>query len=400
MQKVAAHLPSQSSLAFRTNLANLISPLRRVRPRVPFFKLAAHRIPTLSLYRGLLREASSEEIKHRVRMVFRETRPLTGTDATKRNLEQGYKFLDAFKRANGGDLKQRAILERYTRALGIKADKAYWRHLMHNEIAWRRKLARRPIMTGGYLRPTYANGPLPRLRPQPAHISMMIFKRRRARQRRHDTLQGLQGMMQDLRLEAEFESGLGKAVKGKGQAFEPAFAGHMEEWLAPLKQFKENIHQTYVAARERAIQPYSAEMLDAIKTARREKIVNKTRERARERGGEILRCTIRRLRKAPPPHVLSRMTPEQRRMDKIARNVSEVGYVAQVKRRLGHKLREPEKWKLERGRPENKEGLDRASREIREESNRRMREEVKRMREIVEMDFPVQTSRTTAKAAG
>lgn len=39
----------------RQSLAAAFSALRRVRPRVPFFKLPAHRIPTRwSLYRGLL----------------------------------------------------------------------------------------------------------------------------------------------------------------------------------------------------------------------------------------------------------------------------------------------------------------------------------------------------------
>lgn len=57
-------LPSVESQTFRANLAQLLSPLRRVRPRVPFFELAAHRIPTLwGLYRGLLREAPTEDVR-------------------------------------------------------------------------------------------------------------------------------------------------------------------------------------------------------------------------------------------------------------------------------------------------------------------------------------------------
>ncbi|KAI5892735.1 uncharacterized protein SCHCODRAFT_02626981 [Schizophyllum commune H4-8] len=53
--------PSPQSLAFRANLASLVSPLRRLKPRVPFFRLPAHRIPTLwSWYRPLLRYAPTE----------------------------------------------------------------------------------------------------------------------------------------------------------------------------------------------------------------------------------------------------------------------------------------------------------------------------------------------------
>lgn len=52
------------SLAFRANLAKLVSPLRRVRPKRPFYELPAHRIPTLwYLYRGLLRNSPTEDVR-------------------------------------------------------------------------------------------------------------------------------------------------------------------------------------------------------------------------------------------------------------------------------------------------------------------------------------------------
>jgi hypothetical protein len=58
-------LPSPSSLAFRASLSRLISPLRRVRPRVPFYDLAIHRTPTLALYRNLLRYAPDDNVGDR-----------------------------------------------------------------------------------------------------------------------------------------------------------------------------------------------------------------------------------------------------------------------------------------------------------------------------------------------
>jgi hypothetical protein len=42
----------------------------------------------------------------------------------------------------------------------------------------------KPRLTGGYLRPTLFNPPLPRLKPQPEGLSMMIHKRLRVRERR------------------------------------------------------------------------------------------------------------------------------------------------------------------------------------------------------------------------
>ncbi len=58
-----ASAPSPASPTFRTDLAKLVSPLKRIRPRVPFWQLAVHRIPTLSLYRGLLRNATTEDVR-------------------------------------------------------------------------------------------------------------------------------------------------------------------------------------------------------------------------------------------------------------------------------------------------------------------------------------------------
>lgn len=64
MDMEQGYRPSHDSLTFRANLARLVSPLRRVRPRVPFYQLAAHRIPTLwTLYRGLLRKAPTDDVR-------------------------------------------------------------------------------------------------------------------------------------------------------------------------------------------------------------------------------------------------------------------------------------------------------------------------------------------------
>ncbi|KAG6865178.1 hypothetical protein C0991_004621 [Blastosporella zonata] len=320
--------------------------------------------------KGLLREAPSHEIKWRVRMLFRQNQHLTGTDSTKRNLEKGYKYLNAFKKANAGDKHQQAIMQRYSRALDAKSKMEYWNSLARKELAWQAKLANRPIMTGGFLRPTFANRPLPRLKPQPWHITSMIFKRRAAREKRMIALADIQERIQDLNFEAKLEAGAAELARKVG-AVEPVFASHLSEWLEPFKVQQDMIKKTLDRDQRRRDEPYSKEMLDAIMAARREKVANKTRELQRERGGEILRRTILRQRKGPPAHVLAMLTPEQRKMDKVVRNVSEVGYVAKIKRKLGFKLRNPNAWRAEIGAPEDKERLGRMVREVLDQSDRR-----------------------------
>jgi hypothetical protein len=115
---------------------------------------------------------------------------------------------------------------------------------------------------------------------------------------------------------------------------------------------------------ERANTAFPPEMVEAIFEARREKIRNKTREKERERRGELTLSAIRRQSKGPPAHILAKMTPARRKMDKVARSLSEVGYVGLVKRRLGRKLKDPEAG-LELGEKENRALLDRASEHIR-----------------------------------
>ena len=139
----------------------------------------------------------------------------------------------------------------------------------------------------------------------------------------------------------------------------------------PIDDLMKSISTSFDLERKRQLSPYPPEMLAAIKEARREKIRNKTRERERWRRGEVTNRLRKLMNQGPPAHVLARMTDEQRRMDKIARNPSEVGYVAEVKRRLGHKLRDDETWRVELGKPENQETLDRIAEEIEAESARR-----------------------------
>jgi hypothetical protein len=73
-----------------SNIARTVSRLRPVRPRSPFYRLSAHRVPTLwVLYRGLLR-ASPSPIVCRPRYIVyiyplpHDAGPLTHTTAVPR----------------------------------------------------------------------------------------------------------------------------------------------------------------------------------------------------------------------------------------------------------------------------------------------------------------------------
>jgi len=75
----------------------------------------------------------------------------------------------------------------------------------HHLQAWIDKMRNRAIMTGGYLRPTWFNKPLPRLSPQPIHITMMIASRRKARTSRTVRFEQYSEWKEDMKSEARFE---------------------------------------------------------------------------------------------------------------------------------------------------------------------------------------------------
>ncbi|KAK2462369.1 hypothetical protein APHAL10511_005675 [Amanita phalloides] len=366
---VSLSSPSPASPTFRAELAKLVSPLKRIRPRVPFWQLAAHRIPTLSLYRRLLRNASSEDIRFRVGMLFRQNRHLTGTERTIQFLNMGYKWLELFERAKRGDEHCQRVLKRYSSLIAVKREKAYWMYLGHKEMAWQLKLRSRPILTG-FFRASLSNPPYPRLKPQPLAMSMIIKKRRVAMMKRHKRMLELRAMQQTIQNEQAFEKGLmsENANVETEPLYENAFA-----WLKPVRSAMADITEANGRARQRSQIPVPLWLKEAVRNARRERVANKTRQLERERRGEVLPRTIKRRLTGPPAHILAKMTAKQRKMDKVARSVSEVGYVAMVKRKLGFKLRDPDAWRVEAGCTSGEVGerLRKMAEEVRVENERR-----------------------------
>jgi len=173
--------------------------------------------------------------------------------------------------------------------------------------------------------------------------------------------------IEDLRVEARFEGSLA----AKGADFEDCFDGpYHDEWRAPLRSSLTEIQAAYDRDTARAARSTPPELLAQLKAARREKVENKTRQKERQRRGEVLSATRRQSRLGFPAHVLARWDPEVRKAKLIARrSVGEVGYVGQVKRALGYKIR-PEEDEVDEL---TREKLDRLDEELRR-SNRSRRD--------------------------
>ncbi|KAL4076834.1 hypothetical protein V8B97DRAFT_2022103 [Scleroderma yunnanense] len=362
--------PPTESLQHRADIAKLLSPLRRVRPRVPFWNLAAHRIPTLwTLYRGLLRHVEHENIRHQIRTLFRENRQITSGQATKEQLQQGHKWLDVLKRARAGDTRLQAILDRVDRIVAVKREEEKWRACIHQVFNEEAHARVRPIFKGSFIRQTLYNRLLPRIIPQPENIGGIIRWRRNARERRLENKDELHRWIDDLRKEARFERELCAHEQGPHKM---EFLGNaLNEWVQPLQDKLGITEDSLLRDIERLHAPYPRKLLFQAKQARQRKLANKTRQKEREARGLYCLSTLKRMRRGPPTHILAKMTPEQRRLYRIAQGPAEGGYTAAVKVSLGMKLRSPSLWKLEGGQEENQAMLEAMEHKISSENERR-----------------------------
>lgn len=223
---------------------------------------------------------------------------------------------------------------------------------------------------------------------QPTKLSQMIRWRYEANERRVQRHQAYIETIRDMKLDCRAEEALLKRAPSHLRK-NSVFGGHSDDWctspfpillllpltdaLIPVRPYQTEMDLMQAAfdrGAARAKTPYPQPLLDQLKAARKERILNKTKERLRESRGEITTSLLKKLRKGPPASILSKMTPTQRLLDKIARSPSEVGFVAIAKRKLKRGIKDPKAWLVEESR-EKKVELDKISRSIREENYRR-----------------------------
>lgn len=148
-------------------------------------------------------------------------------------------------------------------------------------------------------------------------------------------------------------------------AFNPPGYHKTNEWVVtPYAQELDAIQAAYERGHQRAQTPFPKSLIYQLKQARRERILNKTKERLRELRGEQIPSLLKKLRQGPPAWVLKNMSSRQRYLDKVARSPSEVGMVARAKRELGRGMKNPTAYLVEDS-LEKKEELDVVAREIR-----------------------------------
>ncbi|KZO97071.1 hypothetical protein CALVIDRAFT_597797 [Calocera viscosa TUFC12733] len=315
-------------------LSSLLRPLRRTRPHVPFWKLAAHRQPTLSLYRDLWRFAPSTLVRDWVRYKWDLGRHETSPGKTRALLDGAERVLRVFFRAWEGGEREREVLDRYERLIYAKGRRNEWRGIENRELQRLHALYNRPIVVGNVTYGTPHNKPFPMLKPQPRAISRIIAWRIRARDRR----MGAQGLYMEWKgwvldeIKAERMLGLREGT----------YVGHEKEWLNPIYEHVGRINRSFEADYERQHAPLTAKQVSIIRSARRERVRNLTYQRQRELRGEMTRRLRLQRLQGPPAPVLARWGERERMEDRMVRGAGWGGYAGEVKLRRG--MTRPREW--------------------------------------------------------
>jgi hypothetical protein len=159
----------------RQNIARIVSSLRPVRPHTPFYRLAAHRVPTLwTLYRGLLRTSPSPIVccnavldisssvsltSHAGAVACTGALPRTPSPDESRTHQDSAgegaasakeyylilwlccllfrtigQWLDAFRKAERGDERLRSVLQRFGRLIVARRDNTKMRSIVNDAL--------------------------------------------------------------------------------------------------------------------------------------------------------------------------------------------------------------------------------------------------------------------------
>ncbi|WVR05753.1 hypothetical protein IAU60_002778 [Kwoniella sp. DSM 27419] len=188
---------------------------------VPFFRDPAHTIPTKwSLYRPLLLALAGRpdpsHVKREIRQRWREMCGMTSVPRVRAFLEEYHDLLDHLISPKP---EHQEAVSRLEAKLRLKHNRADEQARAQLEAQAAKSPARPPRLTGSFHRPTLFNPPLPRMKPQPIGISMMIHNRLRAREARMVKRKVYASLVTDMKLEVGFWKGL-ERERGRGSAQE------------------------------------------------------------------------------------------------------------------------------------------------------------------------------------
>lgn len=290
-------LPSRIQSRANDKSVKVEDALGRI-PGVPFFRDDRHRRPTRALYRQLLRSTNSRPsrettigtshdgqqkgnedearvdwnaLRVKIKEDWRKRKGSTSIPQTIDFLESQYTRLSTLTfQSESPELAVVALSNRLAnqQARAIARTKPSLSPEREGEV--------RPYVAG-FLRPTYSNPPLPRLKPQPIKLSLMIKSRVKARQRRVDYQKSLWETEQGLKAEIDFS----RKVKDREGLEE------MKAQLAGVRAEQEELQGRFERDERRKAGVFGEGVVRRVMRAKKARQVFK-RTRAEERKAAIL----------------------------------------------------------------------------------------------------------------
>ncbi|QRV94388.1 hypothetical protein RhiJN_22406 [Ceratobasidium sp. AG-Ba] len=328
MPRPYLYSPSTASLVYRVSVSQTLSSLRKTSPKVPFWSLGVHRIPTLwTLYRGLLRGSPGENTKWRIRGLFQKYQHLTSPIKAREALQIGHRWLDYMTLARHGDIRKQKVLERFERRFREMKKRVYWRDIYRRELEWIYRLRTRPILTGRFMLPSIHNRLTPRMFRQPLHLSLMIRSRRLARFRRYESQQQWFEWLQDVHREREFE----RRLIQTGELKEQDALWKSQDWDKPIASYLSLIKKSYLRDNRRALYIFPKHIVAQVHEARRLRIERKTAEAQKLEKGEWVtrwrRIPVSKMKRANIPKRL--VGPQE-----VAVKIGKKGQVKKERRKI------------------------------------------------------------------
>lgn len=206
-------------------------PRRPVKKRIPFFRERSHRQLILwQLYRPLLRLCPSTcpSLRAEIRRVTRKKKAQTSQTKTQDLIEVARDLLSVFKRAGAGDAEAKFELVAREDRLSARDHKLSWKAFWDRKLELLKHPPRIPHHSGALLPPTLYNAPLPRYKPvQPTAVSMMIFRRRKARWKRSERQMEVNELIAASKFESRILHGI-QGDKGTRSGFEENLQDQMQ----------------------------------------------------------------------------------------------------------------------------------------------------------------------------
>lgn len=259
----SARLSSNSS----SDLQDIISyfPNRPFKLHVPFWKTSEYRFKILwDVYAALLRAIPKENvcILKDVRSTIRANRHCTSPEQVKKLEDRASDLLQILKKVKNGEAEAIDCLANIEEEISRSEHKNRWTKKVE-EFLESEKHQPIPRPSGALLAPTIYNPPLLRYKPvQPDHITMMIARRRSARELRGDKQADLIERQKHFKIEPFLSETDRKAFLSKINEFE-----------------SEPISKAYERDRARSEMVFNTSMLRVAKHAR----LGKTRRNIRRK---------------------------------------------------------------------------------------------------------------------